>query len=275
MPEFVLPEDTFTAREAAIIYDGFTFWARPFLELLIKNFALDTGRRVLDLGCGTGISLVGLAQAGGRSCTVTGIDIWLEALDIARAKLIDQGLTNVSIVAADGTRLPFANETFDVIGCNLGVNNFDDPAAVFGEAERVLKPGGRIGITTNVSGHMREFYAIFRGVLQETHPEYLDRLAANEAHRGTRASHSSTLAGAGLRVVKVAEETLTLRYASGTELLNSLFIRLGFLPGWREVVEPSCEAEIFGEIVRRLDEGAARSGGLVLTTPMLYLEGEK
>jgi len=275
MSEFVLPSSTFTSEEAAATYDGFSFWASPFVSFLTENFALHEGIAVLDLACGTGFSLLAVAERCGRSCRVTGVDMWLEALDIARAKLADRDLPNVSIAAADGALLPFRDQKFDAITCNLGINNFADPPAVLAECSRVLKPGGRIGITTNASGHMREFYAVFREVLEKMHPEYLDNLADNEAHRGTRASHSATLEKAGFRVVKAVEDTLTLRYADGTDLLNSLLIQLGFLDGWRKVVGPDDEGEVFEEIVHRLDKIAAARGELAMTTPMLYLEGAK
>ncbi len=95
---------------------------------------------------------------------------------------------------ADGARLPFGGDEFDLIVSNLGVNNFDDPTAAFSECFRVAKPGGRLVLTTNVRGHMREFYDVFRETLQGK-DAYLERLEANEAHRGTKSTLSRIASG--------------------------------------------------------------------------------
>ena len=55
--------------------------------------------------------------------------------------------------------------------------------------------------------------------------------------------------------------------ADGAALLHHYFIRLGFLPGWRAIVEPADVPTVFGELERRLDERAAVHGSLDLTVP--------
>jgi hypothetical protein len=50
---------------------------------------------------------------------------------------------------------------------------------------------------------------------------------------------------------------------------------VGFLPGWREVVEPEDEQEVFATLEARLNEVAQREGGLKLTVPMLYVEARR
>ena len=120
---------------------------------------------------------------------------------------------------------------------NLGINNFEDPAGVPSECFRVTKPGGRIALTSNINGHMGEFYSVFREVLQELGNDYdLQRLDVNENHRGTKNSVSSLLEGAGFRVTKAIEDSFTMRYIDGTALLNHRLTTVGFLEGWKRVV---------------------------------------
>ncbi|HKP52211.1 MAG TPA: methyltransferase domain-containing protein [Chloroflexia bacterium] len=274
MTDFVMPKSDFTNAEIASVYDELSFWSSRFGALLFSHIRLQRDLNILDLGCGTGFPTFELAHLYGSSCHVTGVDIWKEALDRARAKLAVYGLQNVSIVEADGAQLPFGTDEFDLIVSNLGVNNFENPAAAFSECFRVAKPSGRIVLTTNVRGHMREFYDVFRETLAGK-AVYLERLEANEAHRGTKESHSHALQVAGFRVTRAIEDAFQMRYADANALLNHSLTRIGFLGGWRSVVEPEDEVEIFAEVARRLDDIADAQGELVMTVPMLYLEGEK
>jgi SAM-dependent methyltransferase len=207
---------------------------------------------------------------------VTGIDNWKEAIERARSKLNMYQLPHVRILEADAAHLPFQNGEFDMIVSNLGVNNFADPEAVFAECFRVAKPNASIVLTTNIKGHMQEFYAVFRETLRELErPEYLERLDRNEAHRGTKESISNLLQAAGFRIVKVREGRFQLRYLDGSALFNHSLTKLGFLDGWRRVVNPEDEEQVFERLENKLNQIARVTGELRMRVPMLYLEGKK
>jgi arsenite methyltransferase len=266
----------FNTPEMASVYDELSFWSARFGMLLFEHIQLRGGMNILDLACGTGFPTFELAHAHGDSCRVTGIDIWKEALDRARSKLRIYDLPNVRLVEADGAQMPFEDSQFDLIVSNLGVNNFADPRAVFSECYRVAKPGARIALTTNVKGHMREFYEVFRETLRELNkPEYMERLDANEAHRGTKESIRDLLESSGFRIARAIEESFRLRYLDGSALLNHHLTKAGFLEGWRKVVDPEDEREVFERIEKGLNEIAAMNGELSMTIPALYVEGEK
>lgn len=255
----------------AAAFDELSFWSARFGALLFRHLELAGKLRVLDLACGTGFPLFELAHALGSSCRVTGVDVWKEGLERAVQKQRVHQLTNVAIAFADGARLPFAPASFDLIVSNLGINNFEDPRAVCLEIARVAKPGARIALTTNVKGHMREFYEVFRGLLRE--PASLARLAANEDHRGSKESLSALLAGCGFRVTRVIEDSFEMRYLNGAALLRHPLTRCGFLAGWRAVVEKADERRVFTVLEEKLDQLAVEQGELRMTIPMLYLEG--
>jgi ubiquinone/menaquinone biosynthesis C-methylase UbiE len=260
----------------ASVFDELPFWSSRFGALLFDHLQLRPHLHILDLGCGAGFPLFELAHAHGDSCRLTGMDIWKAALHRARAKLRVYDLPNVGIVAADGARMPFRDGEFDLIVSNLGINNFSEPPAVFSECFRVAKPGARIALTTNLKGHMREFYEVFKETLRDLrNPEYLERLNANEGHRGTKESVRGLLEGSGFVVTRVIEESFHLRYLDGSALLNHSLTKFGFLDGWRAVVGPGDEREIFQKVEKRLNEIAARNSELVMTIPALYVEGEK
>ena len=133
------PEELARVPEAAA--ESFAGVANPF-----SLGRLQTGERVLDLGCGAGTDSLVAAQMVGRAGSVTGIDMTPEMLAKARAAAGELAATNVHFVEAEAERLPFADESFDVIVSNGVVDLIPDKDAVFAELYRVLAPGGRMQI---------------------------------------------------------------------------------------------------------------------------------
>lgn len=248
----------------APMFDEATLWGARFAFLLLDELELRGGIRALDIGCATGLPLIELANVHGASARFTGVDIWSAALHRAQKRIAFQGLTNANLTEADGHKLPFRNRVFDLIVSNLGINNFDDPDAVFAECARVLRPGGRLVLTTNVRGHMRELYDVFRSVLPA---KYHERLEANEAHRGTIDSLKARIEAAGLRVARAVEREFQLRFLDGSAMLRHSLVHW-FLMGWRAVVDKEDEERVFAELERRLNE----RGPLAMTVPMAYVE---
>jgi arsenite methyltransferase len=107
---------------------------------------LEQGERVLDLGSGAGTDSLIAAQMVGPEGSVTGIDMTTEMLAKARAAAAELGADNVTFVEGEVERLPFADESFDVVISNGVIDLIPDKDAVFSEIHRVLRPGGRIQI---------------------------------------------------------------------------------------------------------------------------------
>jgi SAM-dependent methyltransferase len=107
---------------------------------------LTPGERVLDLGSGAGTDSLVAAQMVGEEGYVTGIDMTPAMLAKARAAATEMGVANVDFVEAEAERLPFADESFDVVISNGVIDLIPDKDAVFAELYRVLTPGGRIQI---------------------------------------------------------------------------------------------------------------------------------
>ncbi len=256
--------------------DELSLWSARFGVVLLDHIPLTRGLTILDLGCGTGFPLLELAQMCGSSCHLVGVDVWREGLDRAARKRETYDLTNVTLVAFDGTTLPFAADYFDLIVSNLVLNNVEHPGALLTECARVAKPGAQLILTTNPRGHMREFYDVYREVLVELgDARYLDRLVADEDRRGTTESVRHLLKRAGFDITKVIEERTRLRYLDGGALLGHMLTRVGFLGGWREVVDAPDERAVFADLERRLNARARRQGALEMTVPLLYLEARR
>lgn len=105
---------------------------------------LEPAERVLDLGCGAGTDSLVAAQMVGPRGRVTGIDMTAEMLEKARSSVAELGLENVEFVEGEAEKLPFADESFDVVISNGVIDLIPDKEAVFAELFRVLRPGGRL-----------------------------------------------------------------------------------------------------------------------------------
>ena len=107
--------------------------------LRLVDFDGYRGRTVLEVGCGAGVDLARFAKGG---ADVSGVDLAESAIDLARANFTQQGLHGYFEVA-DGERLPFPDNTFDLIYAHGVVQYTANPRQLVKECHRVLKPGGR------------------------------------------------------------------------------------------------------------------------------------
>jgi arsenite methyltransferase len=133
------PQELEQVPERAV--ESFAGVANPF-----SLGRLAQGERVLDLGSGAGTDSLVAAQMVAPDGRVTGIDMTPEMLRRARAAAADLGADNVEFVEGEAERLPFADESFDVVISNGVIDLIPDKDAVFTELFRVLAPGGRIQI---------------------------------------------------------------------------------------------------------------------------------
>jgi SAM-dependent methyltransferase len=130
------------------------WWNRDFLELMARRWKLDAVHDVLDVGCGIGHWSALLSSVLPRDVRVTGIDrepSWVEeATKRARARGVGD---RFSFLQGDATRLPFADDTFDLTTCQTVLIHLRDPAAAIAEMTRVTKPGGLVAVAepNNVS----------------------------------------------------------------------------------------------------------------------------
>ncbi len=273
MPKDIIPFN-FDDQLFANLYDELPLWSAPFGQLLLEHVPLNPEMTVLDVGCGTGFPLLELAGRLGDSAQVVGLDIWLTALNRARQKRDLFQRHNVSLVNYQATGFPFIDDAFDMVTSNLGVNNFENPDFALQECHRVTKTGGYLALTTNLKGHMAEFYTIFRDVLDDFgNPDYLEKLNQQETHRGTIHTVRDLLKENGYQIETSHTRDYVMRYANGTALLQHPFIRFAFLPAWMNLIQPDDRAIVFEKLEKQLNHHAQKQGDLKLTIPMLYLLG--
>jgi SAM-dependent methyltransferase len=113
---------------------------------LLDMAAPQPGEHVLDIGCGSGTTVLELAARVAPGGHVLGADISDQSVARARQRISTAGMRHAEAIVADVSCHPFAPNTFDLAFSRFGVMFFSDPRAAFANVRRATKPGGRLAL---------------------------------------------------------------------------------------------------------------------------------
>jgi ubiquinone/menaquinone biosynthesis C-methylase UbiE len=186
---------------------------------LIGRVALRAGERVLDVACGTGVVARAAAVRVGLTGYVAAVDINAGMLAVARSLPPVSG-AKIAWYEASALELPFADDSFDVVLCQLGLQFFPDPGAGLREQRRVLVDRGRLALSV--------FSPLERNPAAQALSNALDRRVAPCASRAKRAEHAladpaeleALAADAGFGQIRIETVTKTTRFRSVAEYVH-------------------------------------------------------
>jgi SAM-dependent methyltransferase len=220
---------------------------QPLFEAVLDAAAVGAGTRVLDVGCGSGLTLALAAQ---RGAVPSGLDISPGLLGVARERLPDADLRE-----GDMESLPFADAAFDSV---VGVNAFQfagDPRRALHEAARVTRPGGRVVVSLFAAPERSQGTVVHEALSALSPPEQ----ASDHAPYALSAPGNveAALAAAALSVVDMGEVVCHWRYASMEDAIRALFCSAGGARA-REAAGEHTVREVLGQALAQFRD--ARTG---------------
>jgi SAM-dependent methyltransferase len=248
--------------------DGYARLSQDYFTRL----PLADARRVLAIGCGTGIEVRALRRMAGPHPAIVGVDHSPALIEVARRLTTDEGLAdNVTYRAGDAHHLPFDDDEFDIVTLHTLISHADDPVQVLREAGRVVRPGGTVAIFDGDYASLT--FAYPDHALAKAVEESLMRLVV--ANPRVMRDMPQLLAQAGLELVDAAGTLYADIGAGGfwfgaTQSYGALLARSGLLPpavveDWRAFQARSAAAHsFFGAsnyytyLARRPDAGGPR-----------------
>jgi ubiquinone/menaquinone biosynthesis C-methylase UbiE len=138
---------TYSAAADHYLLPALGFWDRFGAET-VARLALAPGEAALDLCCGAGASAIPAARAVGPAGTVLGVDLAAPLLAAGRARADAERLRNIELRQADARSTGLPSGAFDAVTCVFGVFFASDMERFTAEMWRLVRPGGRLALTT-------------------------------------------------------------------------------------------------------------------------------
>ncbi len=238
----------------------FNRFAEPEIRFLMERLDLQPGARVLDAGCGVGLTTGWLAEFVGPTGLAVGCDLSGPHLAAARAVTFDSDPgVRATLVQCDIAVSPFRDETFDLVWCANTINHLTDPVAGIQRLSAVVKPGGRIVLVQ--SGSLPDMFFAWderleRAVTSAVRQYYRDKYRLDE--RDTTAMRGLIRLAQQAGLSQVLSHTVVIeRTAPLSDIDRAYFQHAVFTGYWGERLCPYMTREDWAEVQSLSDPESA------------------
>jgi ubiquinone/menaquinone biosynthesis C-methylase UbiE len=233
-------------------------WGTRFGKMLLRNLKVPERGQVLDVSCGTGWPTIEILRRMTDGSRLIAIDASSAMLDVARRKVADLGpLGKKGVFFRTESAVPklsFTDDVYDLVVCNLGLDEMPSFDYALRDFARVAKRGGEVRCTLPLAGTFQEFHDLYREVLiKHDKHEALERLEKHIARHPNidhleRAMRSANLDG------HVEIEEFTLLFKSSREFFFAPVIEYGPLGEWKDIAGNGQEMQdVFWYIKEAID----------------------
>jgi ubiquinone/menaquinone biosynthesis C-methylase UbiE len=192
----------------------------PWAPRVVALADLEPGDRVLDLACGTGVVARTAAAEVGERGAVVAADLNPGMIAVARSLPAPLGAA-IEWHQADAGALPFADQDFDAVLCQLGLQFFTDRSAAIREMYRVLRPGGRVVVMVWRDIERATGFAILAAALEQHIGPQAASIMRAPFSLGDAEGLTSLITAAGFEGLDLRAENGAVRFASVARFVAS------------------------------------------------------
>lgn len=202
---FQIPLAVAEVYEATFVPSIFAEWAPETLEAV----GVGPGSDLLDVACGTGIVARTAADLVGGEGSVTGVDLNRAMLTVA-----ERVRPEIAWRQGDAADLPFDDDTFDAVTCQMAMMFFPDRRAAFAEMARVARPGGTVAVTVPAALEDQPAYRVFVEIAARHAGADARALLGTYWNCGDLPALRADAEAAGLEIVSTRTREGTARFGS-------------------------------------------------------------
>ena len=181
-----------------------SFWHR-FGRQTVDQITIQSGQNILDVCCGSGGSAIPAAEVTGPTGRVVAVDIADQLLQLGQNKAMSMGLDNIEFHSGDMLSLGYADESFDTVICVFGIFFVPDMVAATKELWRMVRPGGKLAITTWGPRLFEPANGVFWNAVDDVRPDLVGKFSPWE-RISDQESLTTMLAEAGVTNIDVLVE---------------------------------------------------------------------
>jgi ubiquinone/menaquinone biosynthesis C-methylase UbiE len=244
--------------------------ATPVSADLLAAADLQAGQRVLDVACGTGVIARLAAERVGPTGVVVAIDVAADMIDVAKATSAPVAPT-IEWHVGDATSLPFPDEQYDVVTCQMGLMFMEDRAAAVAEMRRVLVPGGRVVV--NTPGAIQRPFALMEQAIVKHISAELGGFVRAVFSMHEPDTVATLLRDAGLRDVDARVSTATFQLPGPAEFLWQ-YINLTPMGPFVAQASEHAQAAMEQQVVETW-QPYVDNGGTPVDQPMVVASGRR